>query len=126
MSKIPVCSKCEHIQCVCKPTFAVGASVLLTNEYGRLLLAKRKNNSGAGLLSTPGGRVEYDDASALEAACREFREECGAQLVHPVVIGCKKHFRFGKHYFMFYIHASVWFGDSQQPHPGQVRGLGLV
>lgn len=111
VDRVEACGEMLNIITSDKPVYAVGASVLLTNENGQLLLAKRKNNSGAGLLSTPGGRVEYSDESALAAAEREFEEECGAKLVEPIIIGCKKHFRFGKHYFMFYVHASVWFGD---------------
>lgn len=94
-----------------KPVYAVGVSVLLTNSHGQLLLAKRKNNSGAGLLSTPGGRLEYNE-SVEECAAREFKEECGAALVSvPNILGWKKHNRFGKHYIMFYVHAQTWQGE---------------
>lgn len=94
-----------------KPLYAVGASVLLTNGDGQILLAKRKNNSGAGLYSTPGGRIEFDDAGPIEAAMREFKEECGADLIDPQIIGWRKHNRFGNHYFMFYVHACQWNGE---------------
>jgi ADP-ribose pyrophosphatase YjhB (NUDIX family) len=75
-----------------------------------LLLAKRLNNSGAGLLSTPGGRVEYDET--VEAAgAREFTEECGARLFKTEMLGWRKHNRYGNHYLMFYIHATSWDGE---------------
>jgi 8-oxo-dGTP diphosphatase len=93
-----------------KPMYAVGASVLVTNKEGKLLLARRKNNSGAGLLSTPGGRIEYDE-SVTQAGAREFHEECGADIGLLSIIGWRKHNRFGNHYFMFYLHASTVYGD---------------
>lgn|SRR5208282_522383 len=93
-----------------KPVYAVGCSVLLTNDKGELLLAKRKNNSGAGLLSTPGGRVEYNE-SVIDAGVREFAEECGATIVAPELLGWRKHNRYGNHYFMFYVHANCWMGE---------------
>jgi len=87
--------------------YAVGVSVLLTNKKGQLLLAKRKNNSGAGLLSTPGGRIEYNE-TVERAAYREFAEECGCNLAPVRIIGWRKHNRFNNHYFMFYVHATGW------------------
>ncbi len=94
-----------------KPMYKVGVSVLLTNEHGQLLLARRKNNSGAGLLSTPGGRVEYNE-DILGAARREFEEETGAKLItEPRFIGWRKHNRFDSHYIMFYVHATSHTGE---------------
>lgn len=94
-----------------KPTLPVGVSVLLTNERGQVLLAKRKNNSGAGLLSTPGGRLELAE-NILQCACREFTEETGAYISgDPTVIAWREHFRFGNHYIMFYVHATGHVGE---------------
>lgn len=90
-----------------KPMYGVGVSVLLMNAHGRLLLAKRKNNTGAGLLSTPGGRLEYYE-SVEECAAREFKEECGTTLGPVTLLKWKKLNRFGKHYFMFYVLATTW------------------
>lgn len=93
-----------------KPTLPVGVSVLLTNERGQVLLAKRRNNSGAGLLSTPGGRLELTE-DILQCAAREFREECLAELVGPTaVIAWREHFRYGNHYIMFYVRARHYLG----------------
>jgi len=86
-----------------KPMYGVGVSVLLTNTFGQLLLAKRRNNSGAGLLSTPGGRIEYNE-SPEEAGHREFYEETGALLAPMHMLGLRKHNRFNDHYFMFLIY----------------------
>jgi NADH pyrophosphatase NudC (nudix superfamily) len=59
-----------------KPRYAVGVSVLLISG-GQLLLGRRKNNKAAGMLSTPGGRLEPNE-SIMECAHREFHEETGA------------------------------------------------
>lgn len=92
-----------------KPEYGVAVSVLLTNAQGHLLLARRKNNSGAGLMSTPGGRVEYNE-TVLQAAYREFEEETGATLLSTRMLGWRKHNRFDKHYIMFYVHATAYTG----------------
>lgn len=94
-----------------KPTYGVGVSVLLTNEKDQVLMAVRKGNvSAAGHLSTPGGRLEPEE-DLYECAAREFKEETGATLGPVEIIGWKEHFRFGKHYFMFYAHASSYVGE---------------
>jgi ADP-ribose pyrophosphatase YjhB (NUDIX family) len=95
-----------------KPTYAVGVSILLTNAAGQVLLAKRKNCDGAGLLSTPGGRLEREE-DLYECAAREFREECLAELVPEdiEIVAWREHFRFGHHYFMFYAHVTRFVGE---------------
>jgi len=95
--------------------YAVGVSVLVTNAEGHILLGKRKQVSAEGLLSTPGGRLEYDE-TIEECAAREFAEECGTESdpvrLGPVtLLGWRKHNRYGNHYFMFYVHATSWNGS---------------
>lgn len=98
-----------------KPLHPVGVSVLLTrvNPDGitELLLAKRKNNSAAGLLSTPGGRLETNE-NILECAMREFYEETGCSIFFEQleILGWAEHFRYGNHYIMFYVHATNYIG----------------
>lgn len=92
-----------------KPTLPVGVSVLLTNPAQQLLVAKRKNNSGTGLLSTPGGRLEVNE-NIFTCAAREFAEECQASLGAVEIIGWREHFRYGNHYIMFYAHATGYVG----------------
>ena len=99
-----------------KPTYAVGVSVLLTNEKGQVLLGKRKNTHGEGLWSTPGGRIEQDE-TLFEAAAREFREECCATLGTVEILGFKEHFRYGMHYFMVYVHAGYYIGKIKNGIP---------
>lgn len=92
-----------------KPRLPVGVSVMVTDSSGRLLLGRRKNNSGAGLLSTPGGRLEENE-TIHQCAAREFFEECGIDDAGPRdfdIIGFKEHFRFGGHYIMFYVHIAL-------------------
>lgn len=94
-----------------KATLPVGVSVLITNTQGQVLMAKRKNNSGAGLISTPGGRLEQNE-NILQCAEREVMEETGLKLQPPfAVFAWREHFRFGKHYIMFYVHASSYTGE---------------
>jgi 8-oxo-dGTP diphosphatase len=59
----------------------VGA--IITDQAGRLLLIRRRNEPGAGLWSLPGGRIEPGETDQ-QAVVREVREEtslvvtCGA------------------------------------------------
>lgn len=86
-----------------KPTHPVGVSVLL-HRNGKVLLGERKNNSGSGLLSTPGGRIEKNE-TIPQCAARELKEETGIDLFPErfTEIYHKEHFRFNNHYFMFYV-----------------------
>jgi 8-oxo-dGTP pyrophosphatase MutT (NUDIX family) len=85
-------------------------------------MGRRKNNSGAGLLSTPGGRLEKDE-TILQCARREFKEETGAELAGDLkVIGWHEHFRFGNHYIMFYVHAREAVGIIHNVEPEKCEG----
>lgn len=84
-------------------TLPVGVSVLLT-EGNRVLLGRRKNCKAAGLMSTPGGRIERDE-TITDCARREFQEETGAVLGEISLVAFREYFRFGMHYFMVYVHA---------------------
>lgn len=59
---------------------AEGMSVLLTQRTPHL-------SAHAGQISFPGGRIEEDDADAIEAALRETEEEVGLPRDHVTVIG---------------------------------------
>lgn len=86
-----------------KPRHGVGVSVLLCDGGGGVLLGKRINNTGSGLLSTPGGRLELGE-DVLDCARREFKEECGSELCGELkILGFRQHNRFGSHYLMFYV-----------------------
>ncbi len=58
-----------------KPT----ACALVTDEAGRLLLARRRGDPFAGRWDLPGGFVEEDE-HPLAALCRELREETGLEV----------------------------------------------
>ena len=95
----------------------VGVSVIITDSEGRILVSERKTGLAAGLLSTPGGRVEFKE-NMLECAIRETKEETGLDIATPLtVIGWKEHFRFDMHYFMFYIHAKYYSGEPRTTEP---------
>lgn len=105
-----------------KPRHAVGVSVLLV-ENGRLLLGRRKNNTAAGMLSTPGGRLELEE-DVLNCAVREFYEETGARIHSDdlKVIDVKKLSRFNDHYIMFYVLATQHEGTIQNTEPDKCEG----
>lgn len=91
-----------------KAKYSVGVSVLITANR-HLLLGRRINTGTAdGLLSTPGGRIEMDE-NMFDAAVRETWEETGIVLKQSdlLQVGFKEHFRFDKHYFMFYFWATI-------------------
>jgi 8-oxo-dGTP diphosphatase len=98
--------------------FSVGVSVLLVRG-GKLLLGRRQNTGTAdGLLSTPGGRIEMNE-TMYEAAVRETFEETGISVESWLCVGFKEHFRYGKHYFMFYIWASEFTGEPENKEPNK-------
>lgn len=119
-----------------KPMHAVGVSVLLT-QGNKVLIGKRgpaagqkhsvnrldEAQSGVGLLSTPGGRLELEE-EVLDCARREFLEETGASLddIKLEVFTWRKHNRFGKHYIMFYVHAKGFYGTIGNPEPDKNEG----
>jgi len=62
----------------------VGA--VITDESGRLLLIKRRNEPGAGLWSLPGGRIEPGETDE-QAVVRETREETGLTVTCGPLLG---------------------------------------
>jgi 8-oxo-dGTP diphosphatase len=105
-----------------KPRHAVGVSVLLV-ENGRLLLGRRKGNTAAGMLSTPGGRLELEE-QPIYCAVREFYEETGARIYSDdlKVINVKKLSRFNDHYIMFYALVKRHDGIIQNMEPDKCEG----
>lgn len=109
-----------------KPRLPVGVSVLITHgDY--VLLGERINNTAAGLLSTPGGRVEENE-DILSCAVRETVEETGILFSKDVlkVVAWREHFRYGQHYIMFYAHVEVdvWIrlGTFENKEPEKCKG----
>jgi 8-oxo-dGTP diphosphatase len=128
--KLITCENWRPLPTAEKPRYAVGVSVLLTNQ-GQLLLGRRKNNKAAGWLGTPGGRLEPNE-SIMECARREFYEETGAHLVQGVDLGTNqatprifnvlRHNRFDDNYVMIYVHATAWEGIIDNPEPEKCEG----
>lgn len=59
----------------------VGLGVIIQNGYGEILLGRRSNKSGYGLLAVPGGLVDKTDGGKLRmVGIRETLEEVGLDL----------------------------------------------
>jgi 8-oxo-dGTP diphosphatase len=107
-----------------KPRYPVGVSILLV-VGGRLLLGRRKNNQAAGMLSTPGGRLEPNE-SIVECANREFTEETGAYLgsgsICAEIYNVIRHNRFNDNYVMIYMLATAYEGRIENTEPDKCEG----
>ncbi|MGL5683737.1 MAG: NUDIX domain-containing protein [Marinifilaceae bacterium] len=73
------CGDCGFIYYF-NPSAAVVA--LIRNKAGELLVARRANNPGKGMLDMPGGFVDMDE-SGEEAVTREVKEETGLTVKDP-------------------------------------------
>ena len=60
--------------------------LVVVNNYGQVLLAKRRNEPAKNEWWFPGGRVYYLE-SRLDAAKRKLREECGLETNQMVELG---------------------------------------
>lgn len=54
----------------------VGVSVIIFNQVGQVLVGKRKGSHGEGMLSVPGGHLEFFETSS-QTCDRELLEEIG-------------------------------------------------
>jgi 8-oxo-dGTP diphosphatase len=59
---------------------------LAYDDYGRILLVRRRNDPGSGLWSVPGGRVESGETDT-QAVIREMAEETGLVVEPGALIG---------------------------------------
>jgi 8-oxo-dGTP diphosphatase len=59
---------------------------LAYDDYGRILLVRRRNDPGSGLWSVPGGRVEPGETDA-QAVIREMAEETGLVVKPGELVG---------------------------------------
>lgn len=84
----------------------VGVSVILIDKNKKVLVGKRKGSHGAGLLSVPGGHIEFNE-SFVTTCYRELNEEIGvSSLVNFKPCGFSqdffKHDGIIKHYITLY------------------------
>jgi 8-oxo-dGTP diphosphatase len=59
---------------------------LAYDDWGRILLVRRRNDPGSGLWSVPGGRVESGETD-IQAVIREMAEETGLVVEPKALIG---------------------------------------
>ncbi|MBI5211208.1 MAG: 8-oxo-dGTP diphosphatase [Elusimicrobia bacterium] len=81
---------------------------------GRMLLIRKKRGLGAGKINGPGGRIEPGE-SAMEAACRETREEVGVTPTGVSQAG-ELRFQFADGYAL---HCSVFTATGAQGDPAE-------
>jgi colanic acid biosynthesis protein WcaH len=60
--------------------------LLVMDEFGRILLLRRKNEPAAGQWWFPGGRVQFKE-TRTQAARRKLKEECGLESFHMEELG---------------------------------------
>ena len=60
--------------------------IIVLDDYGQVLLARRVNEPAVGEWWFPGGRVHYLETRA-DAAVRKLREECDLEVVKLVELG---------------------------------------
>lgn len=68
--------KCDHCGFIYYLNISAATAVFITNEQGRLLVARRANEPAKGTLDLPGGFVDLYE-TAEEAIIREIKEETG-------------------------------------------------
>jgi 8-oxo-dGTP diphosphatase len=86
----------------------VGLGVLIFNEYGEILLEKRKNSHGATSWGPPGGHLEFGET--FEAcAIRETKEETGLEISAPTFLSITNDFFESdqKHYVSIFMTANT-------------------
>lgn len=78
--------RCAHCDLSVYATPSPTASAILVDEQGRVLLARRTNDPGAGLWDLLGGFVEEGEAG-LAALRREIEEETGLEIEPLAFLG---------------------------------------
>lgn len=74
----------------------IGAGAIIV-EDNKILLAKRKNNHGAGTYGSVGGHIEFGEAPT-EAVIREAKEELDIIICNLEFICCTNLIKYQKHY----------------------------
>ena len=69
-----------------RPQFRLHASVLVTDDDGRLLIVQEAKPQSHGRWNLPGGHVDHGEGIAIGAA-RELREETGLTLPLTALLG---------------------------------------
>jgi ADP-ribose pyrophosphatase YjhB (NUDIX family) len=80
----------------------VGTAVIVINNEGKVLLAKRNSKSGNGKLSVPGGKLDMEE-DINDCMKRELREETGLDLfVLTIPLVTRNLTDMGNHYVCFW------------------------
>lgn len=107
-------------------------SVLIFRNDGKVLACSRKDNPNA--FGLPGGKVDKEDISLVDAALRELKEETGIELIPdistyyekiviPIYSGICEGGKSGKIYIN---HCFMVVGQEEFIEPKQIEGEGRV
>ncbi len=104
---------------------AVLVPIVAHVEGGTILLTQRTQHlrHHSGQIAFPGGRVEPDDASPIEAALREAHEEVGLERDRVEVIGCLPQYLTGTGFRVTPVVGLVLPGFEPRPDPAEVASV---
>lgn len=108
---------------------------LIVVRNGKVLVGRRKGSHAAGLISFPGGHLDYGE-SWEECALRELHEECGEDIqvdIRYFGTGRKEFFvtndpmpQYGKHYITIFMVADYVSGEPENVEPHKCDGWDWV
>lgn len=102
----------------------VGIGIIIVNQYGQILIGKRKN-SHAPYYSIPGGHMELGETFS-QCAIREVEEETGLTIYQPQVIAVTNNLstyhESGKHYISVALLATQFSGELTLKEPDKCEG----
>lgn len=93
----------------------LGVAVIVLKE-NKVLLGKRLNAYGAGLLGCPGGRLELTEP-LIECAKRELLEETGVKATKLEYLGVIRELQAGYNFIHFIFFCTEWEGNITVTEP---------
>lgn len=97
----------------------VGVGVFIVREDGKFLMTERIGSHGENTHQLAGGHLEFGETLG-ECALRETKEECGLDVINPVLIATTEDYfeKEGKHYITCFMKTTYNGGEPQilEPH----------